>query len=331
MKFTLTFLLIYIEFCSFSQENKLLQKTDWNGYTQLRAASNFKDFNSFSLRRMKLWIKSAPEFSDNWSYKIQSTITSLKQEKFFLQDVKVGYKKGLFSFDFGQFVPSYSLEWSQPDWKISTIERAKVIDAITPSGSLGVRDLGIQANFHTKNNLLQTSVGIFNGYGIKEYSFSGQGYMISHKTAINITVKGKKIKFGYSLQYRKAENLKIKKVLSDTLAFSGKDFRYNAFARFENKYMEIQAEYLNADFNGKIANGYYLLASFNIKKSQFVFSYEDYKDLISITIDKPYYHIGYNYLFNKNKIKLFIDETFQIVGSELFGSVTSVQLQVFFK
>jgi len=314
-----------------AQENQNLPKVDWNGYTQLRASSNFKDFNSFSVRRMKLWIKSSPEFSEHWSYKIQSTISSLSQEKFFLQDVKVGYKAGLFSLDFGQFIPSYSLEWSQPDWKIPAIERANAINAITPSGSLGVRDLGMQVNFHSKNNLLQTSAGIFNGYGIKEYRFTGNGYMISHKTAINIPVQESKIQFGYSLQYRKAENLEVPKVLPDTILFSGNDFRYNTFVRFESKMFEIQVEYLNADFDGQTVSGYYLLAAFNIKKNQLVFSYEDYNDLISTTNDKPYFHLGYNYLFNKNKIKLFIDNSFQIVDNKLDNNVTTIQLQVFFK
>lgn len=314
-----------------SAQEQAAPKSDWNGYTQLRAYSNFADNSGFMLRRMKLWLKSTPDFSEHWSYKIQTTITSLQQEKFFLQDVKLSYKTGLFSFDLGQFVPAYSLQWSQPDWKIPSIERAKVIDRITPSGSLGVRDLGAQANFATKSGLFETHLGLFNGYGIKEYQFNNQGYMFTNKSSINIPVNKNKIQLGYSVLYRKADSLKIPHVLADTVVFTGNDFRYNFFARFESRILDIQAEYLNANLENSMSDGYYILTTIKMQKSQIVLSYEKYNDLILETNDAPYIHLGYNFLFNKQKLMLYFDNSAQIINNNIENYVASVQLQIFFK
>ena len=325
-------LLLLFSVSTFAQEKQNLPKTDWNGYTQLRVSSNFDDNTSFMLRRMKLWIKSTPEFSEHWSYKIQATITSLLQEKFFFQDAKITYKTGLFSFDFGQFIPAYSLQWSQPDWKIPTIERALAINGITPNGTLGVRDIGSQANFHSKNNLLQTSLGVFNGYGIKEYQFNNKGYMLTHKTALNFKINEQKIQIGYSLQYRNADNLQIKHVLPDSILFTGNDFRYNVFAMYKYKFISFQAEYLNANLENKISDGYYFLTAINIKKkNQIVLSYEKYNDLIEETNNNPYVHLGYNFLFNKQKLMLFFDNFFQLTNEGIDNYMASLQLQIFFK
>ncbi|NOZ46339.1 MAG: hypothetical protein GXO79_06115 [Chlorobi bacterium] len=328
MKPTLFILFIFIANQTFTQETKLANNIDFNGYIQIRGISNFDDYTSFLVRRLKLWLKSEPEFSKRWSYKLQTTITSLQQQKFFLQDVEIGYKTGLLSFDIGQFVPQYSLQRFQPDYKIPAIERSKPINVLIPDGTLGVRDIGLQVNYKTKNKSFATHLGIFNGYGIKEYRFNNQGYMITHKSEYNISVKKNKIKFGYSLQYRKAENLQLRFIFPDTIKFSGNDFRYNLFARFKSKAMELQAEFLNARLNSSNVYGYYFLSAFNINKNQIVLSFEDYNDLIKETADKPYYRVGYNYLVKDYKIKLSFDNYFQINDDKIKNYYASIQLQI---
>ena len=328
MKNTLFIILIFISKLISAQENKFADNTDFNGYIQIRSVSNFDDFTSFSVRRLKLWLKSKPEFSKHWSYKIQTTFSSLAQEKFFLQDVKIKYKTGLFSFDIGQFVPQYSLQRFQPDYKIETIERANAINILIPNGTLGVRDIGLQANFKTKNELFETHLGIFNGYGIKEYRFNNQGYMITHKSSFQIPIKQNIVKLGYSLQYRYAENLQFKFILPDTFLFNGYDFRYNLFAMYETKSVKLQAEFLQANLEKNNAFGYYLLSAFNIKKNQIVFSYEKYKDLIKETSDNPYCRIGYNYFIKDYNIKLSLDNYFQISKNCIENYYASVQLQI---
>jgi len=329
MKNILFIILILFSKSGSAQENKFTDNIDFNGYTQVRGISNFDDYNSFSIRRLKLWIKSKPGFSKHWSYKIQTTFSSLAQEKFFLQDVKIGYKTGLFSFNIGQFVPQYSLQRFQPDYKIAPIERTKVINLLIPDGTLGIRDVGLQVDFKTKNKWLETHLGIFNGYGIKEYRFKNKGYMINHKSLLRIPVKQDIIKIGYSLQYRYAENLHFKFILPDTVLFTGNDFRYNLFVMYKSKIFKIQAEYLAANFDGRTADGYYILSVINFKKNQIVLSYETFNDLIDETIDKPYYRIGYNYLINEYKIKLSFDNYFQLNDNKIEKYFASIQLQIF--
>ena len=305
-------------------------KIEWNGYGQVRVSSNFDNNTTVMLRRLKFWVNSTPEFSEHWGYKVQVLFTSWMQEKFFLQEAHIIYKTGQFSFDMGQFVPRYSLQWTQADCHISAIERANVINRLFPNGTLGIRDLGAQMNFHSKNKILETSVGVFNGYGIKEYRFNNSGFMITHRTALNLPIGKHKLKFGYSLQFREADNLQLMHLLPDSVLFTGQDFRYNTFAMFQTKYWEIQAEYLTANLNGDHAQGFYVLSTIKLDKSQIVAGVEQYQDLIGETNDKPYYRLGYNYLINRDKIKLFLDNYFQLIEGKMENYYASIQLQIFF-
>jgi len=329
-KFIIVLIISILKISLFAQiQDKIIKKTDWNAYTQTRFTTNFQDNYNFSLRRLKFWVKSSPEFSDRWYYKIQTTLSSIKNETFFLQDVKIGYKTGIWSFDIGQFVPQYSLQRFQPDYLLPVIERAKAINSLIPDGTFGVRDIGFQANLKTKNKLLQTHFGIFNGYGIKKYRINNKGVMLTHKTALNFDVSHSKIKTGYSLMFRKADNQEFPKVLPDTVFYSGNDFRYNVFLSWENRFIELQAEYLTAFFNKQKAEGYYFLSGFTFNKHQIVFAYEYYRDLISETADLPFVHFGYNYLINRYKAKLFFDNYFQITNESIQNYSASIQLQFF--
>jgi len=329
MKKILISLILFAHLSASGQEKKLGDLIDFHSYIQLRGISNFDNYTSFSLRRFKLWAKSSPEFSEYWSYKVQVVFSSFMQEKFFLQDVKIGYKTGLFSFDFGQFVPAFSLQRFQPDYKIPPVERAKEVNVLIPDGTLGVRDIGVQANFQTQNKLFETHLGLFNGYGVREYRFSNEGYMFTNKSLFNITHAKYSLKLGYSLQYRDASNLQLHFIFPDTLCYTGRDFRYNIFGMFKSKTIWVQTEYIGADFEGQTASGYYFLTAINYRKNQWVFSFENYKDLITETADKPYYRIAYNYRNKEDKIKLSVDNYFQITENQINKYFLSIQLQFF--
>ena len=154
MKFRIlhiVFILILFSQSRFAQE-KRADKVNWNGYTQLRYTNNFNNVNSFAMRRMKLWVNSAPGFNEHWGFHVQTTITSYQNEKFFLQDVLAFYKQGQFRINMGQFVPHYSLQRFQPDYEIPLTERADVINALIPNGTLGVRDIGFETQYSSKKN-----------------------------------------------------------------------------------------------------------------------------------------------------------------------------------
>jgi len=310
-------------------QEKVTDKVNWNGYTHLRYTSNLNDVNSFAMRRMKLWVNSAPGFSEHWGFHVQTTITSNQNEKFFLQDVLAFYKQGQFRVNMGQFVPHYSLQRFQPDYEIPLTERADVINALIPNGTLGVRDIGFETQYSSKDRLLQAWLGVFNGYGIKEYRLNNSGILLTQKTAFNIF--NNHLYAGYSAMFRRADKLQLLNIMSDSVIYSGNDFRYNLFAQWNSKKWNIQAEYLRANLDGQIADGWYVLANLNFGKNQLAASYNQYNDLIESTADDPVFHLGYNYLAKGDKLKIMFDNGIQVNGGKLKNYVCNIQLQLFFK
>ena len=307
-------------------------KVIWHGYTQLWANTDFNDSYSLALRRLKFWIGSGPVFSNHWSFKVQGLFTSLGHEKFFLQDVFVQYLNttGISSIRFGQFVPKYSLQRFQPDYLIPSVERATVINATIPNGTLGVRDIGFQYTLKAVQNALELNVGFFNGYGIKEYRMNNTGYLLTHNLSYSFKSGSDSWKLGYSVMYRKAADLKLAHVLPDSVLFTGNDFRCDVYALFSSKYFDLQAEYLNSWFNGERVYGYYALAAIKAnEKNEVYLSYDKYNDLISTTDNHPWYIAGYNYLIKKHDLMLTLDTRFRKENGNL-NNITSFQFQIFF-
>ncbi len=332
MKISKTFLIFALLLSSlnfsFAQNQAVLQP-QFNGYMQLRAYSDFGNYYNFSLRRLKLWVKSKPDSISHWAYKVQVVTSSLKNEVFVLEDVKATYHNKNFSINFGQFVPQFSLERFQSDYKLPVLERADVIKRLIPNGTLGVRDIGIEIGWHNNAKNLSSYLGIFNGYGIKQFRLENQGFLLTHKTQLALPLAQFSVKTGYSLQYRQAKNLQLPKILPDTVLFTGKDMRFNLFFMVKSQNLLFQSEYIRAFLNEKTAWGYYFLAAYSIKKSQFVASYGTYHDLIGSTTDLPNFRFGYNYLIKGNKIKLSFDNYFELSNFSPHNYQASVQLQVF--
>jgi len=330
--FLTTLLLIMITLNGFAQKPASPDdKIEWHGYTQFWANTNFDNNYSLSLRRLKFWLGSGPAFSDHWSFKVQALFTSLGHEKFFLQDVYGQYrnKSGVSSLRFGQFTPAYSLQRSQHDYLIAAIERANIINFLIPDAGLGVRDMGFQYTLKAAQKHLEVNFGIFNGYGIKEYRFNYNGYMLTHNLSYTLRKNNTLWKFGYSVMYRKAVDLPLKHILPDSV-FSGNDFRCDVYAMFRIPRFKIQAEYANAWLNGARASGYYALATLKAnKKNEVYLSYDKYSDLISSSTDNPWYIAGYNYLFKGYDLMLTLDTRFRDDNGNL-KNITSIQFQMFY-
>ncbi len=212
--------------------------------------------------------------------------------------------------------------------RIPLTERAEVINALIPNGTLGVRDIGIETQYSSKNKLLQAWFGVFNGYGIKEYRLNNSGILLTHKTAVNIF--NNHFYSGYSVMFRRADQLQLLHIMPDSVIYSGNDFRYNVFAQWHSKMWNIQAEYLQANLDGKIADGWYLLANVNLGKNQLIASWNKYNDVIESTADAPVFHFGYNYLVNGDKLKIMLDNGAQLSSGTLKNYYSTIQLQLFF-
>ncbi|MFC0875123.1 hypothetical protein ACE01N_00940 [Saccharicrinis sp. FJH2] len=301
---------------------------EWDGYTQLRFTSNLGTVNRFSVRRMKLWINSAPGLSEHWGFHIQANYKSYPNEIFSLQDVLVYYQNGRFRLNMGQFIPHYSLEQFQRDFFLPLTERAEVIISLIPNGTLGLRDIGLEANYISRNECFKSWLGLFNGSGIKEYRLKNFGILLTHKT--EFTLPERHFSAGYSVMYRKADQLKLQNILPDTTRFTGNDLRYNLYTKYSTKRTEIQAEYLLASLNGTTASGWYLLAHVNIGKNQLAVSWNQYTDLISETNSFPEVHLGYNYKINGDNLKLMLDNKINVAKGELKNYFVTIQLQLSF-
>ncbi len=317
-------------FVGVNAQDPIKQKMEWNGYTQLRFTTDYGDMNTFAMRRLKFWVKSGPDFSEHWGFKVQAVLSDLQNEKFFLQDVKAMYHSGNFSINLGQFIPAYSLEQFQPDAVIPLTERAPAICALIPDGTLGLRDIGMEGHFQNSTGLMETWLGVFNGYGIKEYQASNKGYMLTNKSAFHLFEKH--LSAGYSVMYRKAYQLGIPLVIPEDTKYSGPDIRYNLFAMFQLQGFLVQAEYLNAALRHETADGYYVLAMLKLGKSQLVTSFDQYHNPVVNTENVQTVHLGYNYLIREDKLKVMLDNSYRIGGDDGHDFFSTVlQCQVFFK
>ena len=326
MKKTIFVLLLFAGLSATAQDSTPLQPVQWDGYAQFSFTSNFNDVHAFAMRRMKLWLYKKPGKGKHWGFKVQTTITSLQNQKFFLQDVEAYYVYKKFRINIGQFTPAYSLQRFQPDFILSLTDRSPVVNALIPNAKLGVRDIGVQVRYSLKH--LQTWIGFFNGNGIKTYKLNNAGFMVTNKTQLHLTPH---LLAGYSFMYRKASQLPMTNILPDSVTFSGNDVRYNLFAKYTIHAFRIQAEYLYANLGGKVAEGYYVLARVDFAKNQIALSWNDYHDIISLTSDAPSIHLGYNYLIKGNKLKLMFDNGVQIDKGKLKNYMGTLQFQIFFK
>jgi len=115
------------------------------------------------------------------------------------------------------------------------------------------------------------------------------------------------------------------------VVFSGDDLRFNWFAEYQTGGFHIQAENLWASLNNQIADGWYALAQYDINKNQIIASWNQYNDLIDATENLPIVHLAYNYAIKGDKLKLMLDNGFQIDNGMVSHYLTTIQLQLFFK
>ncbi|PJF33474.1 MAG: hypothetical protein CUN57_02070, partial [Phototrophicales bacterium] len=116
----------------------------------------------------------------------------------------------------------------------------------------------------------------------------------------------------------------------DTVLFSGDDIRFNLLAKWQTGRFNIQGEYLSARLDNDRADGWYILTSYNLGKSQLVGSFNRYNDLISTSSDDPVIHLGYNYLAKGDKLKFMIDNGAAVADGGLNNYFVTLQVQMFF-
>jgi hypothetical protein len=301
---------------------------EWNGYAQFRLYKISDNYQGFMIRRAKLWVKGNVPNESSFRYKVMGIFKYNKTGYFGLLDV---YGEFLFSnghLRFGQQIPEFSLQREQPDWKIPVVERAAVINRLIPAAQTSARDIGLQASWEPINSVLRIAGGVFNGEGsnIKTHGSANFLYTLRSTVRINI-VQNYSLSLGSSIMFRKADNADFSLIFGKENLFTGNDFRYGFETLLKLNHVEVQAEYIGADFSGQKAFGYYVYVNLNFsEKDQAVVSAEKLVDLNNETNDDLWIIAGYNHLFFGHKVKLMASG-----GTQFKDNYTlTAQLQLFF-
>ena len=325
-------LITVINYSSFAQ-----QKINWNGYLQYRFSDNYLNQTNFSVRRAKFWAEGLmPLGNGNWGYKLQANFLQKSKYQLLLQDVLVNYKIKNFSgsntmweVTAGQFVPNFSLQRKQPDYIIPLDERADVVNALVPGAETMARDIGVELKF-ADNKIASVSFGFFNGNGANNISDRKNFLYVSRGSMFLLNNTKSRIELGYNLSYRNAHDLKFGKIFGNNFSFTGNDFRFGFEGELNIGNFELQSEYIQANLGIEKAHGYYVLTDLLIdSKNLLTLIIEQYNDLNPLTVDKPWYVIGYSYFLQGNDIKFSLDNKFQFAPDRT-NALTTLQIQYFF-
>jgi len=303
-----------------------------NGYLQSRFTDDYRNVTGFAIRRAKLWATGQVPVPGKWFYKVQGNFRYQNSGSFTLQDFYGEYDMaGSDYVRFGQMVPDFSLQRSQPDYEIPVVERSNVVNALIPTAETGGRDIGIQSHFSYLHNQLQASVGVFNGNGGNVAGNDDRKFLLIHRLHFLIPLSAEmKADFGYSLAFRQTSDLAFTRIYGDQHLFRGNDFSWGLEFFINHPKWELQSEFIEACLGNQKANGYYVLGDFNLSpKNQVVASIEKYEDLNSLSSDAPWYILGFNHYIAKNKAKIMFDSLAQFAEGQT-NCKSIIQLQLFF-
>ena len=301
---------------------------EWNGYAQFRAFKNKGVSEGFMIRRTKLWIKGSMTKLERIHYKVMGIFTYNKSGFFGLLDAYGGYHFNIGYLRIGQQIPEFSLEREQPDWKIPMLERAAVINRMIPAAQSFARDIGMQARLNLSDNTWHIAAGIFNGDGANLKQHNSENFLYNLRTSYDWRIsQGVNWHLGASLMYRHADNDDFSLIFGQGNLYSGNDFRYGLETLLNFSNIDIQGEYIEARFGSQKAFGYYTFVNYNVTpKDQVVASVEQLHDLNPVTLDDPWFKVGYNRLFIGHNLKLMAGGGSQFNGNYSFAA----QIQIFF-
>lgn len=301
----------------------------WNGYIQTRLNSDFQTHNDFMIRRGKLWLKGNVPNVTNLSFKVQAVFRSHKDNSFMVQDVYAQYLAGQHKFRVGRMVPDFTLQWNQPDAVIPSLERGLVVDGIIHGDQSIARMIGFQYRYTSEDNF-HIGAGIFNANFNLPGNNSDKSFLYTLRSSYDfIHSETAQIQLGFSVSYRKLNNLSLPRIYDSSILVSGDDYRWGFESMFLLNGFELQGEYLTANINKDRAWGYYVYSTYRIsEKFQPLIMVEKYADLNNITNDNKWYGVGINYYLTKlTKIMSDFRTQFSNNKNNYLGRI---QFQVFF-
>ncbi len=153
--------------------------------------------------------------------------------------------------------------------------------------------------------------------------------MVTQNLTYRIPIKKTSLQFGYSVMYRKGEDLFLPGIIPDTVLYTGREFSFNVNAIFKSRIVDLQAEYLQANSDTASASGYYVLATvkFNAKNHAYLM-YDHYTYGYETPGNNPWYIAGFNYLFKHHDIMMTLETGFRERSGKWINR-TVLQFQLF--
>jgi hypothetical protein len=233
----------------------------WHGYVQLRYARSDPS-TGFTVRRAKLWMNGPVPRIDHLAFKIQGIFRNGSSGAFMLQDVFALYQRSAVSVRLGQFVPDFSLERSQPDYRVPLVERAAAVEAMIPGSRTLGRETGAELSLVPASAWLRLSAGIFDGSGANHAPGTAGDYLATGRLVLKRRLENALHgSVGASFALRETHGADVGLLSSASDPFVGRDERWGAEGRLRADAWSIQAEYLHADLAGEISDGFYVLGT----------------------------------------------------------------------
>ena len=246
----------------------------FGGYVQVRYETASESFGSFSVRRAKVWDAGAIRGTRGWRYKVQVLAASCKGASPKLLDAFLEYRRSGWKVRFGQMVPDFTLQRSQPDWRLPVLERADVVNVLHPGAETLCRDIGVALVATPRDGFVHASFGLFNGTGGNRLAGPGAHGMLTHR--LFVEWRGRmlgRLRLGYSLMTRRATRLRFPKLLGSGVLFSGTDKRGGLEIGWQKGRFYGQAEFLEGRLGTRTARGAYGLATWRVSGSTWLVGY----------------------------------------------------------
>lgn len=274
----------------------------WHGYAQLRYGRT-DPASGFSVRRAKVWMKGRVPQVAGLSFKVQAIFRNGSSGALVLQDVFAEYRRRMVAVRAGQFVPSFSLQRSQPDYLIPLVERAAVVEALIPGSRTMGRDIGVQGTLASPSGSARLTAGLFNGVGANRTP-AGEGDLLATgrvvlKHDLGSDVRGS---LGASLAWRRTRGTDVGVLSTEGASFAGRDVRWGVDGRVAGARWALQGEYLRADLDGEISSGYYALGDVALtSRDEVAVSMERMGAAVQTTASGgPWYVAGYTRFLGGN-------------------------------
>lgn len=268
----------------------------WHGYAQLRYGRT-DPVTGFSVRRAKLWMKGPVPGVAHLSFTVQGVFRNAASGAFVLQDVFADYGGSRAKVRVGQFVPAFSLQRSQPDYRVPLIERAAVVETLIPGARTMGRDIGAQMFLAPGSGALHLDLGLFNGAGGNRPAGREGDFLTTGRFTLATGVgAGTTASLGGSVAWRRTHGTDVGPLSTAGSGFAGSDLRWGGDARLAGPGWEVQGEYLHADLGGEASEGFYVLGDLAVSpRDEVALSVERLKTPDANVRSDPWYIAGFTH------------------------------------